>query len=269
MRLPRECYQMQQTISAYLPQLSQPQLTGLVLWVVYPRVCGGTLRLGQNPGPGAGLSPRVRGTDQCGSLSGFACGLSPRVRGNPQALDAHIARLRSIPACAGEPQPRSGENQLRRVYPRVCGGTHDYPGHQVIYQGLSPRVRGNPGLPAHAGASEGLSPRVRGNPQQQVVGLVGQGSIPACAGEPSTTSPLFATARVYPRVCGGTAMLRKRWRPRQGLSPRVRGNLTASRWSHSSAGSIPACAGEPLPFSQYWQRYGVYPRVCGGTVCGS
>ena len=33
MRLPRECYQMQQTISAHLPHLSQPQLTGLALWV--------------------------------------------------------------------------------------------------------------------------------------------------------------------------------------------------------------------------------------------
>ena len=28
MRLPRECYQMQQTISTHLPHLSQPQLTG-------------------------------------------------------------------------------------------------------------------------------------------------------------------------------------------------------------------------------------------------
>ena len=45
MRLPRECYQMQQTISTHLPRLSQPQLTGLVLWV-----CGTILagRAGQN-----------------------------------------------------------------------------------------------------------------------------------------------------------------------------------------------------------------------------
>ena len=38
MRLPRETYQIQQTIETHLPRLSQPQLTGLVLWV-----CGAIL----------------------------------------------------------------------------------------------------------------------------------------------------------------------------------------------------------------------------------
>ena len=38
MRLPRECYQMQQIIETHLPHLSQPQLTGLALWV-----CGAIL----------------------------------------------------------------------------------------------------------------------------------------------------------------------------------------------------------------------------------
>ena len=38
MRLPGECYQMQQVIETHLPHLSQPQLTGLVLWV-----CGAIL----------------------------------------------------------------------------------------------------------------------------------------------------------------------------------------------------------------------------------
>ena len=33
MRLPRETCQIQQTIETHLPHLSQPQLTGLVLWV--------------------------------------------------------------------------------------------------------------------------------------------------------------------------------------------------------------------------------------------
>ena len=37
-RLTRECYQMQKTIETHLPHLSQPQLTGLVLWV-----CGAIL----------------------------------------------------------------------------------------------------------------------------------------------------------------------------------------------------------------------------------
>ena len=38
MRLPRECYQMRKTIETHLPHLSQPQLTGLALWV-----CGAIL----------------------------------------------------------------------------------------------------------------------------------------------------------------------------------------------------------------------------------
>ena len=38
MRLPRECYQMQKAIETHLPHLSQPQLTGLALWV-----CGAIL----------------------------------------------------------------------------------------------------------------------------------------------------------------------------------------------------------------------------------
>ena len=38
MRLPRETCQIQQTIETHLPHLSQPQLTGLVLWV-----CGAIL----------------------------------------------------------------------------------------------------------------------------------------------------------------------------------------------------------------------------------
>ena len=38
MHLPRECYQMQKAIETHLPHLSQPQLTGLVLWV-----CGAIL----------------------------------------------------------------------------------------------------------------------------------------------------------------------------------------------------------------------------------
>ena len=38
MRLPRECYQMQQMIETHLPHLTQPQLTGLALWV-----CGAIL----------------------------------------------------------------------------------------------------------------------------------------------------------------------------------------------------------------------------------
>ena len=52
---------------------------------------------------------------------------------------------------------------------------------------------------------------------------------------------------VYPRVCGGTfdGLTDKVYA--FGLSPRVRGNLAGVGGRAADAGSIPACAGEPLP----------------------
>ncbi len=50
-----------------------------------------------------------------------------------------------------------------------------------------------------------------------------------------------------------------------GLSPRVRGNLSGEAVSASRAGSIPACAGEPIPDAVRQVIGEVYPRVCGGT----
>ena len=199
MRLPRECYQMQQTISAHLPQLSQPQLTGLVLWVVYPRVCGGT-----------------------SAMASFATshqGLSPRVRGNPNHRWSSRQSERSIPACAGEPSRGYPLGGFVGVYPRVCGGTPH------VRRGLSPRVRGNPGLPARYGRAAG--------------------SIPACAGEPIN------------RGLAALGLL--------GLSPRVRGNLRSAGWACDAGGSIPACAGEPSVSGLGLRCWRVYPRVCGGT----
>ena len=90
---------------------------------------------------------------------------------------------------------------------------------------------------------------------------------------------------VYPRVCGGTRRPRSRPRQRQGLSPRVRGNLNNLPKSSledrsipacagnrirgdvgsNREGSIPACAGEPFNKAYGKNWYMVYPRVCGGT----
>ena len=106
-------------------------------------------------------------------------------------------------------------------------------------------MRGNPGL-------YWLAPRYRR-------------SIPACAGEPPGAAGLHPAGQVYPRVCGGTADAHsagKRWR---GLSPRVRGNPWLTARSVTAAGSIPACAGEPLPAARLVALATVYPRVCGGT----
>ena len=193
---------------------------------VYPRVCGGTFDVGGRLGARQGLSPRVRGN------------LRGRRRVHRPAG--------SIPACAGEPPPRCPNCPASRVYPRVCGGT--------LQRRWSPQRSG------------GLSPRVRGNrpPDVQVVQRLG--SIPACAGEPRTGDAPSTAGRVYPRVCGGTGRKARSNYPARGLSPRVRGNRQAPDPLPETAGSIPACAGEP-PKSP-WRRRSlrVYPRVCGGTT---
>ncbi len=217
---------------------------------VYPRVCGGTVAVYRDDADEAGLSPRVRGNRcrprlrlyQHGSipacageppgngLRGWAApvyprvcggtapgvlnrrglmGLSPRVRGNRHDGFAYSIILGSIPACAGEPGRRRPRKPLSQVYPRVCGGTGPW------------RLR--------LATGRGLSPRVRGNLMSSSSACIGLRSIPACAGEPRYGQRQQPTPAVYPRVCGGTLRRHLIQPPVDGLSPRVRGNLT--RWS--------------------------------------
>ena len=70
---------------------------------------------------------------------------------------------------------------------------------------------------------------------------------------------------VYPRVCGGTGRVIPERKGEFGLSPRVRGNRQRQTSVIAEAGSIPACAGEPLARFRFVLSYQVYPRVCGGT----
>ena len=253
---------------------------------VYPRVCGGTpLHQGWQPSS-RGLSPRVRGNPGSGHLraSGAgsipacageprvgggtrqldavyprvcggtrksvalmppAAGLSPRVRGNRGEGYRRPPTVRSIPACAGEPASVWLRNWRTSVYPRVCGGTITTSPGSLVRFGLSPRVRGNPPLAGH------LARPVR--------------SIPACAGEPIADIATRGAAAVYPRVCGGTPASGPALARRQGLSPRVRGNLVNVRLVGICGRSIPACAGEPPTGVWGRCRCAVYPRVCGGT----
>ena len=113
----------------------------------------------------------------------------------------------------------------------------------------------------------GLSPRVRGNRAPGSGGRPEAGSIPACAEEPGDRGDARAGGRVYPRVCGGTSIVRLRNGRIEGLSPRVRGNPSAEGVEARRSRSIPACAGEPCPPSRRMRSGGVYPRVCGGTSC--
>ena len=192
---------------------------------VYPRECGGTASLHRWTPPGQGLSPRVRG-NRAGRRA------PSRGRG-------------SIPASAGEPSRCRPRGADRRVYPRECGGTR----HRL------PRAARRPGL----------SPRVRGNPPLERPRPSARGSIPASAGEPRPGAGAAARWRVYPRECGGTRICATVHPAREGLSPRVRGNLGEDLSQRELLGSIPASAGEPDSGRRScWPRR-VYPRECGGT----
>ena len=199
-----------------------------VLARVYPRVCGGSAIEAEAEAAYEGLSPRVRG--KLGS-------------GHRRFL-----RSGSIPACAGEARMRKPWAALIRVYPRVCGGSIPAVLLRHKRQGLSPRVRGKPG--GRAGY------------------CIGRRSIPACAGEARRRAWTGSPCRVYPRVCGGSAVNCPYRAWLSGLSPRVRGKPVASAIRETLIGSIPACAGEArwpiveLPVAR------VYPRVCGGSTDG-
>ena len=112
----------------------------------------------------------------------------------------------------------------------------------------------------------GLSPRVRGNRARAGTERQELGSIPACAGEPCPFQRVARGRWVYPRVCGGTRRARAIKDAIDGLSPRVRGNPVADEVLTINCGSIPACAGEPVPHGRGVSPGWVYPRVCGGTV---
>ena len=253
---------------------------------VYPRVCGGS-----------GLARLIRT---------WNCGLSPRVRGKPDGGTVRWPLVWSIPACAGEAVAHRLRREVARVYPRVCGGSFTLPARAPAPQGLSPRVRGkllNPvsplslerSIPACAGEAlvmlmlfsavevyprvcggssfttlavicpAGLSPRVRGKRWRLGATRLFQRSIPACAGEAFRRCWSHHALQVYPRVCGGSPFLICRGCGEPGLSPRVRGKLEKSQDSAASVRSIPACAGEATPSVRAIVPIWVYPRVCGGS----
>ena len=175
-------------------------------------------------------------------------GLSPRERGNlPHPRYACVAPG-SIPARAGEPAAIPGRRPVGRVYPRASGGT-----------GSSVRFDDN---------LIGLSPRERGNRRRWQVRDRYRGSIPARAGEPAATPASAWISRVYPRASGGTTLLDNIAAGDRGLSPRERGNRSASARPRPRTRSIPARAGEPWRRRRSSSGPAVYPRASGGTPTG-
>ena len=195
------------------------------LVVVYTRVCGGTRPKAAILADSPGLSPRVRGNLSQRDGNHIARRSIPACAGELARHRQAQRSRRSIPACAGEPQLDERGRFGAGVYPRVCGGTC------LV---TSPRA-----------VAWGLSPRVRGNLRLTVGSVNGYRSIPACAGEPLALLAGQNIDQVYPRVCGGTAIVQAWNNALYGLSPRVRGNQERGHSVMQDEGSIPACAGEP------------------------
>ena len=179
-----------------------------------------------------------------------ACAGEPRCKRRRQDDDG------SIPACAGEPgHGRLATLPVREsVYPRVCGGT----GHRrrSARWGFNRSIPACAGEPTVATGSQPASlfvrvyPRVCGGTDaRRSKRPAVRTSIPACAGEPR--SAYQAVTGLSPRVRGNLADMFRLSTSRHtiGLSPRVRGNHNLGYLGDPrySIGSIPACAGEPLP----------------------
>jgi len=176
-------------------------------------------------------------------------GASPRARGNHAlALDGGID-VGCIPACAGEPPGGSCPPPSARVHPRVRGGTAGPPGYSCTAWGASPRARGNRRAPRPSDGSPGC--------------------IPACAGEPRGRSRASSCAGVHPRVRGGTTHESLAHGPREGASPRARGNRARLVRQGTVSRCIPACAGEPMSWRRCSFSPRVHPRVRGGTRRGA
>ena len=252
------------------------------------RVCGGTRRRGSIKVDWRGLSPRVRGNRPGRPGDDIEEGSIPACAGEPTMAADGEAPPAVYPRVCGEPSPAVPSRRPPSVYPRVCGGTDFQPskGHMGI--GLSPRVRGNPCLPVVEPIYTGSIPACAGNPAGQLGIETSNRSIPACAGEPNSRTSLCTkhtvyprvcgeptssrrsvdSKSVYPRVCGGTVKVSPPSTSTAGLSPRVRGNLRWHGAVRDIRGSIPACAGEPVPKRRAVLRRTVYPRVCGEPSAG-
>ena len=173
-------------------------------------------------------------------------GLSPSGRGNRRTGRRRHCRGGSIPAWAGQPSWPLTPLPIEKVYPRV-GGANDY--HQP------------PG-----NTEWGLSPRGRGKRNLQCGALRRQRSIPAWAGQTSS-APLPATYKqVYPRVGGANVSMAVLGKSIGGLSPRGRGKLLALFAWRSRQRSIPAWAGQTIPYRNDSSRNTVYPRVGGANT---
>ena len=112
-------------------------------------------------------------------------------------------------------------------------------------------------------AEVGSPPRVRGTVLRPDPLLGLQRITPACAGNSRHSPPSTSLITDHPRVCGEQMLRVLPGPPSSGSPPRVRG--TVDLWGNGAAvyRITPACAGNSLRATRYWQKFWDHPRVCG------
>ena len=152
-------------------------------------------------------------------------GSSPRMRGKLAQLLLTIDTRRIIPAHAGQTTRPTPAMMPSTDHPRACGANAIHPLRTRYDLGSSPRMRGKPRvcsglaavrriIPAHAGQTTGVQPVCTQPPDHpRACGAndalfpmpdVTRGSSPRMRGKPTTTTSIYADARIIPAHAGQT-----------------------------------------------------------------
>ena len=153
-------------------------------------------------------------------------GSSPRMRGALWVDSTKTAVKRIIPADAGSTGLPSCTRWTGWDHPRGCGEHQCFRCIRFRLSGSSPRMRG-----ALVGCE---------------LAVGGWGIIPADAGSTYEVRIVEEIEGDHPRGCGEHNMIRPRWLPGPGSSPRMRGALTAFHVLVTYRGIIPADAGSTV-----------------------
>ena len=150
-------------------------------------------------------------------------GSSPRMRGTRRPFASPEQNRGIIPAYAGNTSSTQSKAQPARDHPRVCGEHYASRSNHLQPMGSSPRMRGTLCVIVATPYFAGI--------------------IPAYAGNTSCTMMIIPLPWDHPRVCGEHNMFSQPIPYEKGSSPRMRGTPVPPAISNSSAGIIPAYAG--------------------------
>jgi len=190
---------------------------------VHPRACGEHVPDEVSTMPGAGSSPRLRGTPSQRYVPPLAWRFIPAPAGNTGSTEANAA-----------------QNQ---VHPRACGE------HSATTKG---------GLPA-----DGSSPRLRGTRLVDPTFSARSRFIPAPAGNTATLAGTAVEGAVHPRACGEHLSQIRTSASAVGSSPRLRGTPPPKAGSGVVFRFIPAPAGNTRYLRAGRVLQQVHPRACG------